>query len=89
MPNDNLSIENTIIMNNYNRFPLIIDPSEKALYFLMSFYKNEKIIKSSFTEDGFLKNLENALRFGMPMVITNVEKINPILNSVLNKETIK
>lgn len=84
MPNDILSIENAIIMSNYNRFPLIIDPSEKALSFLMNFYKEEKILKSSFADEGFLKSLENALRFGLPMIITNVEKINPILNSVLN-----
>lgn len=89
MPNDNLSIENTVIINSFNRYPLIIDPSEKALNFLMNFYRNDKIIKSSFSDEGFLKTLENALRFGLPIIITNVERINPILNSVLNKETSK
>lgn len=28
LPADNLCIENAIIMNNYNRYPLVIDPSD-------------------------------------------------------------
>ena len=33
-----------------------------------------------------MKNLETALRFGCPLLVQDVEKIDPILNSVLNKE---
>lgn len=36
-----------------------------------------------------MKNLETALRFGCPLLVQDVEKIDPILNSVLNKETFK
>lgn len=34
-----------------------------------------------------MKQLENALRFGLPIIILDSEKVNPILNSILNKET--
>ena len=33
-----------------------------------------------------MKNLESAIRFGFPLLVQDVEKIDPILNSVLNKE---
>ena len=35
---------------------------------------------------GFLKVLESALRFGNPILIQDVECLDPILNAVLNKE---
>ena len=36
-----------------------------------------------------MKNLETALIFGYPLLVQDVEKIDPILNSVLNKEIYK
>ena len=36
-----------------------------------------------------MKHLETAIRFGLPLLVTDVEKIDPILNSVLNKEVQK
>jgi len=89
LPNDELCIENAIILKHYNRYPLVIDPSEQALKYLMNHYKHKKIQKTSFADDGFMKNLETAIRFGLPLVVQDVEKIDPILNSVLNKEVQK
>lgn len=53
---------------------------------MTSFYKDKKISSTSFADDSFMKNLESALRFGCPLLVQDVEKIDPILNSVLNKE---
>lgn len=36
-----------------------------------------------------MKNLENAIRFGLPLLVQDVERIDPVLNSVLNKEVQK
>jgi len=36
-----------------------------------------------------MKHLETAIRFGLPLLVQDVEKIDPILNSVLNKEVQK
>jgi len=86
LPNDELCIENAIIMKNYNRYPLVIDPSDQAMQFILNHYAQKKIQKTSFADEGFMKHLETAIRFGLPLLVQDVEKIDPILNSVLNKE---
>jgi len=76
-------------LSRFHKYPLIIDPSGQALEFILSFYQNKKISRTSFSDDSFMKNLETALRFGCPLLVQDVEKIDPILNSVLNKELYK
>ena len=36
-----------------------------------------------------MKQLETAIRFGLPLLVQDVERIDPVLNSVLNKEVQK
>lgn len=86
LPADDLCVENAIILERFNRYPLIIDPSGQATTFLMNEYKGRKITVTSFLDDSFLKNLESALRFGNPLLIQDVEHLDPIMNPVLNKE---
>ncbi|KAF9140779.1 hypothetical protein BGX30_005985 [Mortierella sp. GBA39] len=86
LPADDLCVENAIILERFNRYPLIIDPSGQATTFLMNEYKDRKITVTSFLDDSFLKNLESALRFGNPLLIQDVEHLDPIMNPVLNKE---
>jgi len=76
-------------MKRYHKDPLIIDPSGQAMEYLASLLKEKSFIPSSFADDAFLKNLEKSLRFGRPLIVQDVEKIEPILNSVLNKEVYK
>lgn len=52
-------------------------------------YASKKIAKISFADVNFIKNLESALRFGNPLLVEDVEKIDPVLNSVLNREIYK
>jgi dynein heavy chain 1 len=49
-------------------------------------HKDRKITVTSFLDEAFLKVLESALRFGNPLLIQDVEHLDPILNAVLNKE---
>lgn len=86
LPSDDLCTENAIILSNFHRYPLILDPAGQALEYIISYYKDKKIARTSFADDSFMKNLETALRFGCPLLVQDVEKIDPILNSVLNKE---
>lgn len=86
LPADNLCIENAVMLKRYNRYPLIVDPTGQAASFLQNEYKGRKITVTSFLDEAFLKNLESALRFGNPLLIQDVENLDPILNSVLNKE---
>jgi dynein heavy chain 1 len=86
LPDDDLCVENAIMMQTFNRYPLVIDPSGQAVTFLMKQYKDRKIIRTSFLDSSFLKHLEAALRFGNALLVEDVESLDPILNSVLNKE---
>ncbi|XP_001636057.2 cytoplasmic dynein 1 heavy chain 1 isoform X2 [Nematostella vectensis] len=86
LPADDLCTENAIMLQRFNRYPLIIDPSGQATEFIMNEYRGRKINKTSFLDDAFRKNLESALRFGNPLLVQDVESYDPILNPVLNRE---
>ena len=86
LPVDDLCTENAIMLTRFNRYPLLIDPSGQATAFLMKQLSSAKILRTSFLDDAFLKHLESALRFGNALLVEDVENIDPILNSVLNRE---
>ena len=86
LPNDNICLENATILQRFNRYPLIIDPAGQATEFIKTYYASKKLNTTSFTDTNFLKVLESALRFGYPILVQDVEKIDPIMNSLLNKE---
>ncbi|BGP13270.1 hypothetical protein JCM10213_004960 [Rhodosporidiobolus nylandii] len=86
LPTDELCTENAIMLKRFDRYPLIIDPPGQATAFLLNEYKDRKMSVTSFLDEAFLKNLESALRFGTPILIQDVEHLDPILNAVLNKE---
>ena len=86
LPADNICTENATILQRFNRYPLIIDPAGQATEFIKIFYQSKKLNTTSFTDSNFLKTLESALRFGYPILVQDVEKIDPIMNSLLNKE---
>ncbi|GAA5901689.1 dynein heavy chain [Sporobolomyces salmoneus] len=86
LPADDLCTENAIMLKRFDRYPLIIDPSGQATTFLLNEFQDRKISTTSFLDEAFLKNLESALRFGTPLLIQDVEYLDPILNTVLNKE---
>lgn len=86
LPADTLCTENAIMLKRWNRYPLIIDPSGQAVEFLLNEFKVQKLTVTSFLDEAFLKALESSLRFGNPLLIQDVEYLDPILNPVLNKE---
>ena len=86
LPGDQLSLENGVIIDRGIRFPLVIDPSGRAISFLLNKYKDEKIQTTSFVDKAFTKTLAGAVRFGTTLLVENVEKIDPILNPILNRE---
>lgn len=89
LPEDKLCIENASMLERYNRYPLIIDPSGQATQFLLKMYSKKKIVQTSFLDGAFRKNLESAIRFGQPLLIQDVEHYDPILNPILNHEVRK
>ena len=89
LPEDTLCIENAVMIKRFNRYPLLIDPSGQATGFLMKQFASRQITKTSFIDASFMKHLESAMRFGTPLMVTDVEEIDPILNPVLNREISK
>ncbi len=86
LPSDSLSIENGVILSHCVRFPLIIDPSGHAIDFIMNKFQDQKVQKTSFLDNSFMKTLAGAVRFGTTLLVENVENIDPVLNPLLNKE---
>jgi len=89
LPDDDLCTENAIILKRFLRYPLVIDPSGPAVTWLTNEFKEKKLMKTSFVDADFMKRLETSLRFGAPLLVMDVDKVDPILNNVLNKETHK
>lgn len=111
LPSDSLSLENGVIIDRCDRFPLLIDPTGNAIdvsiasifirsffmkrdpfsshlcaQFIMNKFRDNKIQKTSFLDNAFMKTLAGAVRFGTTLLVENVEKLDPVLNPVLNKE---
>lgn len=86
LPVDDLATENAMMLQRFNRYPLLIDPTGQASTFLANFYREKKVMSTSFIDASFVKNLESALRFGSPLLVHDVENLDPVLNSVLNRE---
>jgi len=59
----------------------------------MNHYKHENpnrsIKKTSFADQDFMMRLSEGLQYNIPILITDVERIDPVMNSVLNKEVQK
>ena len=86
LPLDNLALENAILLERFNRYPMIIDPSGQATNFLNNKYGGGKLVKTSFLDANFIKILATAIRFGNPILVQDVETLDPVLNPILNKE---
>jgi dynein heavy chain 1 len=46
LPADDLCTENAIMLQRFNRYPLVIDPSGQATEFIMNEYKAKRISKT-------------------------------------------
>lgn len=89
LPNDTFSIDNAIILSNARRWPLLIDPQGQANKWVKEMEKGElRVIKLS--DHDFLRTLENAIQFGLPVLLENVgEELDPSLEPLLLKNIFK
>lgn len=89
LPNDGFSIDNAIMLYASNRWPLMIDPQGQANRWVRNMEAEEglKVVKQ--TQSDFVRNLENAISFGLPVLLENVgESLDPILEPILTKQII-
>ncbi|KAF1323625.1 Axonemal dynein heavy chain, partial [Globisporangium splendens] len=90
LPNDSFSIDNAIMLQRSNRWPLMIDPQGQANRWVknMEESNNLKAVKQS--QAGFVRMLENSIMIGAAVLIENIpEEIDPMLEPVLLKQVIK
>jgi dynein heavy chain len=88
LPNDSLSIDNAIILDNSRRWPLMIDPQGQANKWVRrSNAESLKIIRLSMN---YVRDLEMCIQFGTPVLLENIENtLDAILDPVLQKATFK
>ena len=86
LPPDQLCTENALVLSRCHRYPLVVDPTGQATAFLFAQYAGRKVQRTSFRDAGFLKTLASAVRFGTPLVVEEVERVDPVLNPLLNHE---
>ncbi|MCO5581018.1 hypothetical protein L7F22_034894 [Adiantum nelumboides] len=91
LPNDSFSTDNGIIVANSRRWPLLIDPQGQANKWIrnMERERNLQIIKLSGSGE-YMRTLENAIQFGLPVLLENVgEELDPSLEPLLLRQVFK
>ncbi|KAK3803952.1 hypothetical protein RRG08_059815 [Elysia crispata] len=90
LPTDSFSVENAIIISNSNRWPLMIDPQRQANKWVKNMEKGNQLHVIKLTDRDFVRNLENCIQFGTPVLLENVrEELDPILEPLLLKQVFK
>jgi dynein heavy chain, axonemal len=87
LPKDTLSVQNGIIVQYTQRWPLFIDPQGQANKWVKNFEKENGIDIIKLSDRDFLRSLENAIRFGKPCLLENVAtELDPALEPVLLRQ---
>ncbi|KAI8840277.1 hypothetical protein BC829DRAFT_446998 [Chytridium lagenaria] len=90
LPSDSFSIDNGIVVSNARRWPLMIDPQGQANKWVKNMEKDNNLQIIKLTDADYVRNLENAITFGAPVLLENVkEELDPILDTVLQKQTFR
>ncbi|KAK1121659.1 hypothetical protein K0M31_009971 [Melipona bicolor] len=90
LPNDAFSIDNSIIIKNARRWPLIIDPQGQANRWIKNMEKQNNVNIIRLTQPDYGRVLENALQLGLPVLLEHVdEELDAMLEPILLKETFK
>ncbi|XP_028025407.1 dynein heavy chain 10, axonemal [Bombyx mandarina] len=86
LPPDELSVQNGILTTRASRFPLCIDPQTQALTWIKKKEAKNNLKVLSFNDPQFLRQLEMAIKYGMPVLFQDVnEYIDPVVDNVLEK----
>ena len=87
LPHDSLSLENTLMIFNSTRTPLLIDPNTKATEWLKQHFGNEKSVEIvSQNDPKFTTQFELAVRFGKTLIVLELDQVDSFLFPVLRKE---
>nr|XP_061814136.1 dynein axonemal heavy chain 1-like [Nerophis lumbriciformis] len=90
LPKDNLSVENSVIAQYSLRWTLFIDPQGQANTWIKTMERDSGLEIIKLSDRDFLRSLENAIRFGKPCLLENIEEdLDPALEPVLLQQTFK
>ncbi|XP_060604387.1 dynein axonemal heavy chain 1-like isoform X2 [Ruditapes philippinarum] len=90
LPKDNLSVENGVIVQYSRRWPLFIDPQGQANRWVKNMEKDNGLDVIKLSDKDFLRSLENAVRFGKPCLLENIQtELDPALEPILLRQTFK
>lgn len=81
---DEFAIQNGILATKGSKYPLCIDPHQQAVTWIKrkEFNNNLKIV--SLKDNNYIKHLEEALKFGYPVLIQNLDEfIDPLIEKLL------
>lgn len=85
LESDDLNRENLAIIKWVN-IPLIIDPLSQIIDVLAKIIYPKKLIVTSFLNKGFIKKVEDGIRFGGTVLIQDAEQYDCILDFILRHE---
>lgn len=89
LPVDSYSTENGVIVTQCERWPLMIDPQAQANKWIKKM-EGKQLKITDFSAKDFLRQLENAITFGAPYLLQDVEEeLDPSIAPVLNKSLLK
>ena len=90
LPSDAFSTENGVIVTRGSRWPLMVDPQGQAIKWVKNMNSDKSLKIIDLQQPDFLRTLENAVQFGTPVLLQNVqEELDPSLAPVLNKSFVK
>ncbi|XP_052563215.1 dynein axonemal heavy chain 7 isoform X1 [Culex pipiens pallens] len=90
LPSDAFSVESAIIIHNARRWPLMIDPQGQANKWIRNMEKVNRICIIRFSQPDYTRVLENAIQFGLPVLLENIgEEIEPLLEPILLKQVFR
>ncbi|XP_030837708.1 dynein heavy chain 2, axonemal [Strongylocentrotus purpuratus] len=90
LPSDAFSTENGVIVTRGNRWPLMVDPQCQAIKWIRNMETKRGLKIIDLQQSDFLRTLENAIQYGFPVLLQNVqEELDPALAPILNKSIIK
>lgn len=90
LPNDQVSLENGILTTAAERYALCIDPQQQANKWIKNLEKDNKLMIMKFGTKNFLREIQDAVRNGKPVLIEDCEElIDPAIDPILQKSQFK
>ncbi len=91
LPGDSLSLENSIMVFNTSKVPLLIDPNTQATEWLkknLGLNSSQPLEILNQQDPKFTNQLELSVRFGKTLLIQELDLIEPFLFPILRRELV-